>query len=53
MTETMMGVLVLGVLALVTAYLWQDWNTNTREFREMRRGLLQMQEDRQRGETND
>lgn len=53
MTETMMGVLVLGVLALVTAYLWVDWRTNTREFREMHRGLLQMQEDRQRGETND
>lgn len=53
MTESMMGVLVLGVLALVTAGLWQDWRANTREFREMRRGLLQMQEDRQRGETND
>lgn len=53
MTETMMGVLVLALLALVTAYLWRDWRTNTREFREMRRGLLQMQEDRQRGETND
>ena len=39
--------------ALVTAYLWQDWRTNTREFREMRRRLVQMQEDRQRGETND
>lgn len=50
MTETMMGVLVLGVLALVTAGLWQDWRTNTREFREMRRGLLQMQEDRRGGE---
>ena len=48
-----MGVLVLGVLALVTAGLWQDWRTNTREFREMRRHLLQMQEDRQRGEKND
>ena len=53
MTETMMGVLVLGLLALVTAGLWQDWRATTREFREMRRGLLQMQEDRQRGETND
>ena len=50
MTETMMGVLVLGVLALVTTYLWWDWRTNTREFREMHRRLLQMQEDRQRGE---
>lgn len=53
MTETMMGVLVLALLALVMAGLWQDWRTNTREFREMRRGLLQMQEDRQRGETDD
>lgn len=50
MTETMMGVLVLGVLALVTAYLWQDWRTNTREFREMRRRLVQMQEERRGGE---
>lgn len=53
MTETMMGVLVLGLLALVTAGLWQDWRANTREFREMQRRLVQMQEDRQRGETND
>ena len=53
MTERMMGVLVLGLLALVTAGLWQDWCANTREFREMRRHLLQMQEDRQKGETND
>lgn len=53
MTETMMGVLVLALLALVTAYLWQDWRTNTREFREMQRRLVQMQEDRQRGDTND
>ena len=53
MTETMMGVLVLALLALVTAGLWQDWCTNTREFREMRRRLVQMQEDRQKGETND
>lgn len=50
MTETMMGVLVLALLALVTAYLWQDWHTNTREFREMRRRLLQAQEDRRGGE---
>ena len=53
MTETMMGVLVLALLALVTAGLWQDWRTNTSEFREMQRRLVQMQEDRQRGETND
>lgn len=53
MIEMTMGVLVLGLLALVTAYLWQDWHTNTCEFREMRRLMMQAQEDRQRGETND
>ena len=53
MTETMMGVLVLALLVLVTAYLWMDWREETREFSEMHRRLLQMQEDRQRGETND
>lgn len=53
MTETMMCVLVLALMALMTAYLWQDCRTNTREFREMQRRLVQMQEDRQRGETND
>ena len=45
-----MGVLVL---VLVTAYLWMDWREETREFREMHRRLLQIQEDRQKGETND
>ena len=50
MTESMMGVLVLGVLALVTAGLWQDWRTNTREFREMRRRMMQAQEGRRGGE---
>lgn len=50
MTESMMGVLVLGVLALVTAGLWQDWRTNTREFREMRRLMMQAQEGRRGGE---
>ena len=53
MTETLMGVLVLVVLALVTAYLWMDWREETREFSEMHRRLVQIQEDRQRGETND
>lgn len=53
MTETMMGVLVLVLLALVTAYLWMDWREETREFSEMHRRLVQIQEDRQRGETND
>ena len=50
MTESMMGVLVLGVLALVTAYLWQDWRTNTWEFREMRSRMRQAQEERRGGE---
>lgn len=50
MIETMVGVLVLALLALVTAYLWQDWCTNTREFREMRRMMMQAQEDRRGGE---
>ena len=50
MTETMMGVLVLVLLALVTAGLWQDWRTNTREFREMRRRMMQAQGDRRGGE---
>ena len=53
MIEMTMGGLVLVPLALVTAYLWKDWRTNTREFREMRRLMMQAQEDRQRGETND
>ncbi len=53
MTETLMGVLVLVLLALVTAYLWMDWREETREFSEMHRRLVQIQEDRQRGETND
>lgn len=41
------------VLALVTAFLWMDWREETREFSEMHRRLVQIQEDRQRGETND
>lgn len=48
-----MGIFVLELHALVTMYLWWDWRTNTREFREMRRRMMQSQEDRQRGETND
>ena len=44
---------VISVLVLATVGLWQDWHTRTREFREMHRRLLQMQEDRQKGETND
>lgn len=50
MTETIMGVLVLVLLALVTAGLWQDWRTNTREFREMRRRMMQAQEEHRGGE---
>lgn len=50
MTESMMGIFVLELLALALAYLWREWRTSTREFREMHRRLLQMQEDRQRGE---
>lgn len=53
MTESLMGIFVLEILALVTMYMWREWRTNTREFREMRRHLLQMQEDRKKGETND
>lgn len=49
----MAAVLVIALLGLITLCLWQDWHMRTREFREMRRYLLQMQEDRQRGETND
>lgn len=48
MSETMMGVLVLALLALVTAFLWMDWREETREFREMHRRLLQKQEERRR-----
>lgn len=50
MIETMVGVVVLGLLALLAAYLWQDWCTNTREFREMRRMMMQAQEARRGGE---
>ena len=53
MCETLMGVLVLVLLALVTTYLWMDYREETREFSEMHRRLVQIQEDRQRGETND
>lgn len=53
MTESLMGIFVLEILALVTMYMWREWRTNTREFREMRRLMMQAQEDRQKGETND
>lgn len=45
-----MGIFVLELLALVTMYLWHEWRTSTREFREMRRRLLQMQESRRGGD---
>lgn len=50
MIEMTMGFFVLALLALVTAYLWLDWREETREFREMHRRLLQMQESRRGGE---
>ena len=45
-----MGIFVLELLALVTMYLWHDWRTNTREFREMRRRMMQAQEEHRGGE---
>lgn len=45
-----MVIFVLELLALVTTYLWWDWRTNTREFREMRRRMMQAQEERRGGE---
>lgn len=53
MDMVMAAVLVIGLLGSLVIYLWQDWRMRTREFREIRRRLMQMQEDRQRGETND
>lgn len=46
----MAAVLVIGLLGSLTLYLWTDWRAETREFREMRRRLLQMQESRRGGE---
>lgn len=43
-------VLVIGLLGSLVIYLWQDWHMRTREFREMHRRLLQMQEERLRRE---
>lgn len=53
MDTVMAAVLVIALLGLITLSMWKEWCTNTREFREMRRRLLQMQADRQKGETND
>lgn len=44
----MAAVFVISVLVLATVGLWQDWRTRTREFREMRSRLLQIQEERRR-----
>ena len=41
---------VISVLVLATVGLLQDWRTRTREFREMERRLLEMQESRRGGE---
>ena len=41
---------VISVLVLATVGMWQDWHKNTREFREMRRRMMQAQEDRRGGE---
>lgn len=46
----MAAVLVIGLLGSLVIYLWHDWRMRTREFRELRRRLLQMQEDRRGGE---
>lgn len=53
MDVAMAAVLVIGLLGSLVIYLWHDWHMRTREFREMRRRLVQMQEARQRGEKND
>ena len=50
MDMIMAAVFVISVLVLATIGLWQDWRERTREFREMRRHLLQMQESRRGGE---
>ena len=43
-----MGVLVLVLLAALTVFLWMDWREETREFSEMHRRLLQIQEERRK-----
>lgn len=50
MDMVMAAIFVIGTLGLATVCLWQDWRTNTREFREMHRRLIQMQEERRRHE---
>lgn len=50
MDVVMAAFLVIGLLGSLVIYLWQDWRTEEREFREMHRRLLQMQEERRRRE---
>ena len=50
MDMVMAAVLVIGLLGSLVIYLWQDWCMRTREFREIRRRLMKMQEDRRGGE---
>ena len=50
MDMVMAAIFVISVLVLATVGLWQDWHMRTREFREMRRRLLEMQESRRGGE---
>lgn len=53
MDMVMAAGLVISLLVLLTLSLWQDWRTNTREFREIHRRLLQMQEERRRREEEE
>lgn len=50
MDMVMATVFFISVLVLGTVGMWQNWREHTREFREMRRRLLQMQESRRGGE---
>ena len=50
MDMVMAAGLVISLLALLTLSLWRDWHMRTREFREMERRLLEMQESRRGGE---
>jgi hypothetical protein len=50
MDMVMAAGLVISLLVLLTLSLWEDWHMRTREFREMERRLLEMQESRRGGE---
>ena len=50
MDVVMAAFLVIGLLGSLVICLWHDWHMRTREFREMCRRLMQMQEDRRGGE---